>query len=82
MFVHASHSTRVWELAQEIGESGFLQFSGTYSLIDVPCNGAHLFSIPAIGRDDGVAKYVVGRESPAFSYLEEPKIECVRPSRL
>lgn len=82
MFIDVSHSTRVWELAKKIGESGFLQFSGTHSLIDVLCKGVHLFSIPVIGRDGGVVKYAVEREGLAFSYLEEPKIECVWPSGL
>ena len=72
----------VWELAREIGEANFLQFSGTHRIIDVYCAGKHLFSIPAVGIESGRVEYVVGRNDMASNYLRENKVQCTWPSGL
>ena len=69
----------VWELAREIGEADFLQFSGTHRNIDVYCAGKHLFSIPAVGIEGGRVEYIVGRNDMASNYLRENRVQCIWP---
>lgn len=79
MVVDMPDGAAIWELAKEIGEAGFLQFSGTHSFIAVYCGQKLLFSIPAIG---GAVAYEVGREDPFSIHVVVPKIDCVWPSGL
>ncbi len=69
----------IWELAKEIGEANFLQFSGSHNIIDVYCEQKLLFSIPAIGEAGGAVRYEVGREDLASIHLAAQRINCVWP---
>lgn len=79
MEVEITEKAMVWELAREIGEADFLQFSGTHRIIDVYCAGKHLFSIPAVGIEGCRVKYIVGRNDLASNYLRENKVQCTWP---
>ena len=80
--VEIPEKAMVWELAREIGEANFLQFSGSHRIIDVYCAGKHLFSIPAVGIGGGRVEYIVDRNDLASNYLRENKVQCTWPSGL
>mgnify|MGYP006945565034 CR=1 FL=1 len=72
----------IWELAREIGEAKFLQFSSPRNVIDAYCAGKLLFSIPVVGASGATVSYAVGRDDLVCWHLKEPKISCVWPGGL
>ena len=72
----------IWELAREIGEAKFLQFSSPRNVIDAYCAGKLLFSIPVVGALGATVSYAVGRDDLVCWHLKEPKISCVWPGGL
>jgi hypothetical protein len=72
----------IWELAREIGEANFLQFSSPHNVIDAYCAGKLLFSIPVVGSTGAAVNYAVGKDDPVCRHLMELKIACVWPGRL
>jgi len=80
--IELSEESLIWELAKEIGEANFLQFSSTRNVIDAYCAGKLLFSIPVSETTGAAFNYTVGRDDPVCRHLKEPKIACVWPSRL
>lgn len=82
LHVELSETSSIWELAREIGEAKFLQFSSPRNVIDAYCAGRLLFSIPSIGIAGGKVKYAVGRYDPLYQHVDEPQVECVWPDSL
>ncbi|MGH1451355.1 MAG: hypothetical protein ACRBBM_18275 [Pseudomonadaceae bacterium] len=79
MVIDVPEGAAIWELAKQIGEARFLQFTGTHDTIAVYSGQQLLFSIPAIG---GAVVYEIDREDPFSIHVVLPKIDCVWPSGL
>ncbi|WP_324731618.1 hypothetical protein [Pseudomonas paeninsulae] len=82
IYIDLQEESKIWELARAIGESNFLQFSGSHNILNAFCAGKLLFSIPQIGCHKSTVAYAVGRDDPISIHLAVPEIEFIWPKGL
>jgi hypothetical protein len=81
-YIELPEESKIWELAQIVGESNFLQFSSSHNILNAFCAGKMLFSIPEIGYHKSIVVYAVGRDDPLSIHLEEQEVEFLWPTSL
>ena len=80
--LQSSDLSTIQDLAKAIGESGFLQFSGTHNLIVVCSGGVELLSIPSLGNESRSVEYAVNKFDLAANHIKSCLVECKWPSNL
>ncbi|MGY8818961.1 MAG: hypothetical protein ACKVLM_06105 [Pseudomonadales bacterium] len=82
IYLELPEGSKMWELAQTVGQSNFLQFSSSHNILNAFCAGKLLFSIPEIGYHKSAVVYAVGREDPVSIHLAEQEVEFLWPKCL
>ena len=79
--VELNESSTIQDLARNIGEAKFLQFSGTHNIIYVWAGDIKLFSIPALGVNSSAVEYFVNKKDLALAYVKAISIQCLWPEK-
>lgn len=77
-----SDSVSIQELAKIIGESGFLQFSGTHNIITVFTGEIKLFNIPSLAGNDVFVEYFASKTEIASDFITNELVDCKWPTNL